>query len=223
MSVMDDKTITSIEPSKKDELKRVVKVGGRKVAMLDVEQVVELGLRVGDVWDGTLADRAAQTLAWTKARRAAMRMIERRALATGEVVDRLTRKGHDADVAEAVVADLERIGYLDDERYARALIDTQRASKPAGRRLLSQKLMQKRVPRDVAERVLSEADEEYDAVAEARALAEKKLASSSMARADAATRYRRIYGLLARRGFNPDTIRNAMAGLAALRDDDTRF
>jgi len=216
---MAEQHITAIDPTKQDPLRRTVKVGRRKVATLDVEQVVELGLCVGMIWDDALAERVGGTNAAAKARKDALKLIERRAITTRDLLERLTRKGHAGHIAEEIVSDLESKGLLDDAAYARTLIESQRASKPAGRRLLQQKLMQKKVPRDIAERALDEADEGYDAVAEARALAEKKLASASLRRADPPTRYRRVYGMLARRGFNPDTIRDAMTGLDALRDD----
>jgi SOS response regulatory protein OraA/RecX len=81
--------------------------------------------------------------------------------------------------------------------------------------------MQKRLPRELIDQLIREADEDYDHVAEARHLAERKLDTAALQRCDADKRRQRIWSLLARRGFSPDTIVRVMADLRdRLRGDD---
>ena len=128
------------------------------------------------------------------------------------VSDKLRELGHDPEVREAVMQRLDELGLIDDTAYAQMLIrETQRA-KPAGPMLLRQKLMQKKVDRSLIDRLVAEATADPDDQrAAARQLVEKKL--PSLARFDAATRKRRLYGQLARRGFTSDVISDAMAGI----------
>jgi regulatory protein len=78
--------------------------------------------------------------------------------------------------------------------------------------LLRQKLYQKGIGRSLIEKLVGEATDAQDLAPGAVELARKKL--RSMQRLDIDTRKRRLYGLLARRGFNPDTISSVMAELA---------
>ena len=56
------------------------------------------------------------------------------------------------------------------------------------------------------------------AMVAARALVDKKLAAGSYRDCDAAARRRRIYGLLARRGYEPQLIRTILDNLPPARD-----
>jgi len=94
------------------------------------------------------------------------------------------------------------------------------ARKPTGRRLLVHKLYRKRLPREVIGRVVEQAVSQTDPVADARSLAQQKLRGATLSRCDPQTRRRRLSGMLARRGFDYETIELALAGLAELRGAD---
>ncbi|QNN22420.1 regulatory protein RecX [Planctomycetales bacterium ZRK34] len=214
-------TITAIKARRTDPDRCSVRVGKKTVATLRWEQVNTLGLRVGDVWDQNLAERVTQLAAAEQVRVDAQRLINRRDYSSGELRFKLTQKGHDARTSEAVVARLVELGIVDDEAYGRSVIATQRARKGAGARLLQQKLMQKRLPRELIDELIREADEDYDHIGEARQLADRKLDTAALQRCDPAKRRQRIWSLLARRGFSPDTINRVMSDLAdRLRNDD---
>ena len=118
-----------------------------------------------------------------------------------------------------VMKKLGELGVVDDENTGRALIREIQSRKPAGPRLLRVKLMQKGLDRALVDRLLAELSPSTDESVEgARELAKKKL--RSMTRLDAMTKKRRIYGMLARRGFGPDVISQALENLPGLRDGD---
>lgn len=210
-------TITRITPTKRDPLRLTLRAGGRVVATLPRDQVEALGLAVGLAWTDELARRIGPAVDCDKAWRYAVRALGRRALSRGELIDRLRRRGHEAKTAEQVVDRLTDKGWLDDAAYGRSVIQAERARKPAGARLLRHKLAAKRVPRDVAERLVDEAEKDHDPVAAARSFAEQRLRSATLQRADAQARKRRLWGQLARRGFDAHTIRQALQPL--LGDD----
>ncbi|MBI1369445.1 MAG: hypothetical protein GC162_12425 [Planctomycetes bacterium] len=221
MKIMDSTPIiTSIKPLKGDPLRCVVRVGKEKVATLKIEHLGELGIRVGDVWDEATAARVGRVAMTDEARRKALSLINRRDYSSGELANKLRQKGYESAVIEPLVADLLAKRYLDDEAYGRSAIASIRARKPAGRRLIEQKLMLKRLPRKLIEKLVREAEGEHDAVGEARRLAEQRLKSAALRRCEPAKRRQRVWSLLARRGFDPGVIAQAMRGLSGLSDED---
>jgi regulatory protein len=127
---------------------------------------------------------------------------------------RLLQAGFDA---AAVAGELERLdgaGLLDDERFARALVEAQVVGKGAGRRALQTALAAKGVPRDVAERAVAEAaGSAEDEEARAEDLARRKARSLGSLEPSAA--FRRLHGQLVRRGYDPGLARTvAMRVLA---------
>jgi len=142
----------------------------------------------------------------------------RRAYTTAELTDRLISRGYDASVAEKVVAQLAADRWIDDDQFARDLVDEVLAKKPAGRPLLEQKLARRRVPEDIAARTIDAALSEHDDHAAALEFARQALQTgSSRSPASAA---RRIHGKLARRGVEPSVIHDVLAELGLLADDE---
>jgi regulatory protein len=216
----DQPTITRLTPIRRDPSRLTVRAGGRAVATLGREQIEAMGLTVGMAWTEALAARVASAAEHDKARRYAARALGRRALSRGELIDRMRRRGHDESTATGVADELEANGWLDDRAYGRMVIDSERSRKPAGAALLRHKLAHKRVPRRLAEQLIDQAEQNYDAVAEARSLAERRLATASLQRCDRVAKRRRLWGLLARRGFCPQVIREALDPVLGEGNDD---
>lgn len=208
--------ITSIRPTARDPQRATVRVGRRVVATLPMQRIEALGLAVGQPWDDALAERVSEAATHDQAMRKAMHRLNRRAMSRRDLDRKLGDLGFTADTRQGVLDRLTELGYLDDEAFGRALIrETQRA-KAAGPRLLRQKLFQKGLDRTLVDRLVSETndEDEQDDASRAIALARQRLAR--MQRLDPTTRRRRLYGALARRGFEGDTIDAAMR---AIRDE----
>ncbi|MFW6058643.1 MAG: regulatory protein RecX [Phycisphaeraceae bacterium] len=210
----DPPRITSITPTARNPRRATVRVGRKVVATLPTKQIDELGLSVDQPWDEALAARLQQAAQVDKAMRKAMNRLNRRAMSRRD----LDRKLHDLEFDQAtrqhVLDRLTELKYLDDEALGRALIrETQRA-RPAGPRLLRQKLFQKGLDRKLIDQLIAETRDTADPEAEAVTLARQRL--RRMSRLDPPARQRRLFGLLARRGFEPETINAAME---TLRDE----
>lgn len=180
---------------------RAIRVGRRVVARLPRDVVESLGVREGDAWTESLADRVAEALRMERARAVASRSLERRPLSRREVVTRLMRQGFDAPTANRAADDALRAGLIDERVYAEAVIRSATHSRPAGRRLLEAKLMARRITQETARAAAADAVKDRDAYADALALARAK-ARSLPPRLDARAGVRRLVGLLARRGFD---------------------
>jgi len=173
--------------------------------------VASLGLKVGDAWSEALAKRVAQAATYDKALRAAMRRLDRRAMSTRQLADKLRTLGFEPSIIEQVTARLTELGALNDRAYGEALIREIQRGKPAGPRLLRAKLAQKGLDRALIDELLAEAAADDDPVACARSLAQRRL--TALSRYDVPTRRRRLWGLLARRGFDSDVIEQALTDL----------
>lgn len=200
--------ITAIVPTARNPQRASVRVGRKVVATLAMQRIDALGLTVGQAWDEALAAKVAAAAEEDKAMRKALNRLNRRAMSRRDL-DRKLRELEFAEATREQVLDrLTELGYLDDEAFGRALIRETQRGKAAGPRLLQQKLFQKGLDRALIDRLITETRGEHDEAEQAVALARQRL--RQMRRLDAATRRRRLYGLLARRGFEGETIDAAM-------------
>lgn len=145
----------------------------------------------------------------------ALGLLEHRPRSVAELRRKLLEKGRERSEVDEVIARLIDQQVLDDGAFARQFART-RLTGPGGgasRFRVLQELARKGVARSVAEQAVDElaADEGVDLSAVVHRAAAKKW--KSLASLDAPTRRRRLYGYLARRGFNPDEIRAALDAL----------
>ena len=207
--------ITAITPAKRKAGRFVVKVDGRAVATLRERSVADLSLAVGQLWDERLAADVARAVAFDKAYDAAATRLNRRAMSRRQLHDKLRQLGHEQETVDQVLDRLESLRLVDDEALGRELIRQIAESKPAGAPLLRSKLMQRGLDRQLIDRLLDElAPTPEQATEGAAELARKKW--RTMANLDPRTRKRRLWSMLARRGFDSDTIQAAMADLDGL-------
>lgn len=212
--MLADQRITAIAATKRGPDRLAVRVERKTVAVLSAVRVAELGLEVGQPWNQALAQRVEEAVTFDQAMKRALNRLNRRAMSRRQLDGKLRELAFEAPVRERVLDRLAELNLLDDEAFGRAVVRETMARKPAGPRLLQQKLFQKGIERTLADRLIDEAVEPDDQVEQAVLLSRKRL--GSMGRLDAVTRKRRLYGLLARRGFGPDTIDAAMR---AVRDE----
>jgi regulatory protein len=204
--------ITGIVPSRRDPTRVSIRVDGRAVATLSGRHIADLGLHIGQAWDGDLAAVVADAAEFEKAMKRAMNRLGARALSRRQLGRKLADLGFAEAVRDRVLDRLQELHLLDDDALARSVVRDVLARKPAGRRFLQQKLFQRGVDRAVADRAIDEVLGEVDQAQAATELARRRL--RSLQRFDAQTQKRRLYGLLARRGFGGDTIDAVMRALS---------
>jgi regulatory protein len=115
-----------------------------------------------------------------------------------ELETALTKRHIEPDVAKSVLDRFEEIGMVDDAAYAELLIRSRCNTKRVSRSVLRQQLRQKGVNQEIIEEallVVSDADE----LRMATELVERK--ARAMSRLEPEVRKRRLFGLLARKGY----------------------
>ncbi|MEJ7653829.1 MAG: regulatory protein RecX [Chloroflexia bacterium] len=130
-----------------------------------------------------------------------------------ELLQRLARKDHDAEVAAEAVAQVRERGYVDDAEFARFWVSNRDQFKPMGARRLLAELHQKGVARETAQESVDEAlpDGEYDAAMRAGRKKLRTLATEQ----DYAVFRRNLGGFLARQGFDWESSSRVVAALWA--------
>lgn len=133
----------------------------------------------------------------------ALAYVARRLRSKWELTDYFRRKGYDEALSEQILQRLERLGLVDDEKFARAWVNDRRLLKATSKRRLVQELRAKRIADDITESVLAE--DETDERQVLRELVERKRKQ---------TRYQddlKLMQYLARQGFGYDDIKAVLA------------
>jgi regulatory protein len=139
----------------------------------------------------------------------ALAFLAARARSTSELRKKLTDKGEDPVIVDAVIARLVERRFIDDRAYAAAKARSAVARGRSTRRAALE-LAQKGVDRVTAAAAVAEALDERgeDELALCARAASKKLRSLSSA--ERGEQRRKLYAFLARQGFSSDAIRHAM-------------
>jgi regulatory protein len=142
----------------------------------------------------------------------ALKILERTLRTRLELEQKLKDKGHVASVIAPVLDRLTEVGLVDDAEYARAWLSGRWGRKPSGWRRLQQELSSKGISEDDIEKARELLTERGSAPDEAESAA-KLIAQARRryAKLEPNVQRQRLYGLLARRGYDADTIRRALA------------
>ncbi|ABP53892.1 regulatory protein RecX [Salinispora tropica] len=154
------------------------------------------------------------------AREVCLRQLAVRPRTRAELARALTRRGISAEVATVVLDRYDEVGMIDDAAFARAWVSSRHVGRGLARRALATELRQRGVDGDVAKSALGELDDETEAET-ARALAERKL---RVTRGEPDAVFRRLVGMLARKGYSPGVaIRAVKEALAAQSAEAAEF
>lgn len=203
--------VTALVASARREGRFEVAVDGKSAAVVSLDLIERLGLRVGVVLDevqgSALVDGAAALAVYDRA----VGMLAAQGRSAKDLRRRLLLKGARPEHADAAVARLTEAGYLDDASYARQVARSRVAGRGDSRRRVAQVLGQKGVAREVVDEAVRDvfADEAVDEDALVEEAARKKV--RTLGGVDAAARRRRLYAFLARRGHDGAAIRRVMA------------
>lgn len=135
----------------------------------------------------------------------AMAFLQRRLHSRSELRRKLMRKEFGPEIVDAVLADLERMGYVDDARFAKTKALSAAEHRKQGRRRAFLELMKAGVGGETAREAVEEVYSEADSLGIARELARKQ--APRLLKLDRAVARRRLIGMLQRRGFEYEAIR----------------
>lgn len=210
-----------VEPHPRDPNYRRLFVADRAAAQLTVSEVEELGLEPGDAWNAKTRARIERVLQRAAVRSAALKILGRRAMAKATLREKLLAQDHDEDLIDDVIDALETEGWIDDASFAEAVVHDLTRSRPAGAKLVRQRLEEKGVDAEAIEQAVADLEAGDDPIDAAFTFAKKQM--KKMARVDARTAARRLAGQLHRRGFEEDIIQEVIDRLGLAAHDQASF
>jgi regulatory protein len=197
--------ITALQPQVRNKRRVSVFLDGNFLFGLSAETVAALGLRVGCEVDRAELDRIAFEEQLHAARQYAFLLLSYKARTTNELKQRLTRKGFSPDIVSRTLQRLAELKMVDDAGFARRFTEDRITIGHKGKWRVRGELLKRGVAKEHIEDALATAPDEKEA---AREVAEKYLSHNR--RLEPAILKRRLFALLARRGFSPDTIRQVV-------------
>ncbi|MDD2992605.1 MAG: regulatory protein RecX [Pygmaiobacter sp.] len=197
----DELRITDLKPTRRGRMSLFV--GGEFQFSLDLETLAKNALAVGD----TLSQHALAALREQsderRAKDKALNYLSLRAYGSAELLQKLCRV-FDEDTAGAAVAEMARLGLLDDEAFAcRRAAWWQQQGKST--REIRAKLLALGLPRELTDNALAGLREDADETALRRVIEKQYLAKLARGERE------KVLAALARRGFSPRLARTVMA------------
>lgn len=195
--------ITAIKQQERLKGRYSIYVDEKYAFSLSADALLDQKLYPGQELDEQQLKAYKKLSADDKAYGLALSYVARRMRSRWELTDYFRRKDYDSDLAAQLLARLEKLGLVDDAKFAQAWVNTRRLLKPVSKRRLMQELRQKRIADDIVEQVL--ADDETDERAVLRDLATRKRRQ---------TKYQdnlKLMQYLSRQGFGYDDIKTVLA------------
>ena len=190
--------ITKVEKQEKRDRYNVF-ADGKFLTALDGSVIVEAGIREGELLTTSEFARLLERDKFAKALNKAYSLLSRRPHASAELGRKLKERKYSPELITEVLEHLSRLGYLNDESFAKQWVQSRGASR--GPRLLQAELRQKGVQDAAVRAALEELADPLEAV---RELAQKRLARL---REEPWERARpKVAAFLQRRGYGFDVI-----------------
>lgn len=194
--------ITALEPQKKRKSRLNLYVDGTFKSGIDAGTAASLGLFEGKEIEesdlSSLADEESYQLCLDKA----FLLLGIRMQTEYELWEKLGKKSLRRDIGKTI-ARLKELGYVDDCRFAALWVDSRSSTR--GANLLRTELIKKGVKKEVIDGELSHLERE-DQIAAAVAV----ISSKDKLGLNKEERFKKLGGLLARRGFSYDIIKKAL-------------
>jgi len=150
------------------------------------------------------------------AREICLRLLAVRPRTRAELAQALRKRGIDNEAASAVLNRYDEVGMIDDAAFARAWVTSRHHGRGLASRALAQELRQRGVSKQDADQALSELDSETEAQT-ALDLATRRLRSMH---GEPEAIFRRLVGMLARKGYPPGVTLRAVKEALASRDSE---
>ena len=204
---MEKYNITELRQGVKNPNRVNVFVDGKYALSLDVAQVVDMGVKVGET---VTADELAEmkkaseygklyqrTLEWALTRPHSIRetrdyLVRKLKMSSSGASERVREKY--SEFSEAIIQRLIERGYLDDRRFAEWYVENRFVKKGVSQRRLKMELIKKGIARDIIDDVIGGRDDKE----ELRKMIDKKRAKYTE---------EKLIAYLVRQGFSYDLVR----------------
>jgi regulatory protein len=204
-SIISMPAITKLSQQKRRPNRRNVFLDGQFAFGCNLNVIAKFRLREGMQLTDAQVSEIEQGEVRQECFDKAIEYLQRRLHSRSELSTKLMRREYGRPIVEGVLDDLMRLGYVDDERFARTKASSAAEHKKHGRRRAMVELLKSGVKGDVARRALDQVYQNHDSIAVARDLAARH--AGRLGKLDPAVARRRLAGMLLRRGFDFEDIK----------------
>jgi regulatory protein len=214
-------TITGMAAQRRHPERANLHIDGEFRCGVAYEVVLAEGLRTGSRISQEQLERLIAADERWRAKQAALSLLAARPRARRELAGRLQAKRFGEDAVAWTLAEVERLGLMDDRAFADAFVRDRLRLRPRGARALRAELSRKGVAQDIAAAAVEDAMR-AEGVADGAlclAAAEKWVTARGRLGADDDARQleRRLAGFLMRRGYAGEDVRRAVRAVLPRR------
>ena len=209
---MSQNQITNITPAPRNPGRFAVSVDGVVVAVVSLDAIERMRLSVGASIAGRMEEIEREAAA-LKVYDRALNMLALRARSSRELSRSLVQKGEDPALVNRAIERLTEQGLLDDAAFAESFTRSKVLGARQSRRRVQQGLAKKGVARDVSDAAIAAVFEEEGVDQRGIVLDAARKKMRSLAKLEPLVQRRRLYAFLARRGYDLEDIRGALAEL----------
>jgi regulatory protein len=201
------KRLTDIQIDEETPSHRILFLDGVYFDSVDAGCIPKLCLRVGLEIEVEVLQKLIQADEGMRAKNYALELLSNQSYSRSQMIDQLGQKGFAPQAIDITLEDLEQLGYIRDENFAKRWVNRRRRSKPKGKKMLQHELVNMNVDKTTADRVLAGINDAEEASA-AMQLAQKQIKRYQSLPPQVAKR--RLHGFLLRRGFDYETIQSVI-------------
>ena len=201
------KRLTDIQIDEETPSRRILFLDGVYFDSVDAGCIPKLGLRVGLEIEVQVLQKLIEADAAIRAKNYALELLFNQSYSKSQMIYQLRRKGFGTAAIDITLEDLEQLGHIKDEDFAKKWVARRQRSKPKGKKMLQHELANHSIDKATVDRVLAGIhDTEETEVA--LQVAQKQVKRYQSLPPEVAKR--RLHGFLFRRGFDHETIQSVI-------------
>lgn len=163
----------------------------------------KMGLRIGLEIEEAVVRNLMVADEVVRARDHALELLLIRTYTKQQMIEALEKSGFCGHVVDETIENLEHLGRIKDEKFARNWVNNRRRTRPTSKRIMRRELTNQGVDNSTVDRVLAGINDE-DETALALQVATKQINRYACLESQVAKR--RLYAFLVRRGFDHETV-----------------
>ncbi len=201
------KKITDIQIEGKHSARRILFLEDEPFCSVDPSLITRFGLRIGLEIEDEVLQKLIEADEGMRAKNYAFDLLLSQSYGKEQMIEQLGQKGFGQRAIDTTLEDLEHLGYIKDEKFAKNWVSRRQRSKPRSKKMLQRELTNKGIDKTTVDRVLEDIDNEEEANLTLQ-LAQKQVKHYKSLPQHVAKR--RLHGFLLRRGFDYETIQRAI-------------
>ena len=183
-------------------------------AAVESRFATKLGLRIGLEIEETVVRKLMEADEVVRARDYALELLPSQTYTKQQMIEALEKSGFCDNAISETIENLEQLGKIKDERYAKNWVKNRRRNRPTSKSVMRRELISQGVDKSTVDRVLAEIDEAEETVL-ALQVARKQVNHYKSLTPHVAKR--RLYAFLIRRGFEHETVGQVMRQILTMK------